>query len=289
VGRIAHRPPRTHALSNSTHPPPAQTAVRNLAESEAAWLSSNIRATNIPLHAPVPLTHRGTAHELCRTLSLPPVTTRVTPRNAFTLGHMRIAAVVGCAAIAVLTGSCSLLAPVAPAVVPTFSATTTTPAPVVPIKAGLPTRCKDLLNGQQLDAVLGLPLSGVVRTVLGQPSPSVGLSYGIPSPSGGYALQLSAETYRDDAAAAARTPVNVDALRTPVVNPIPITIGPTTAMYLPLPDGPFLIASTGIYAVSVTLGPTSFTPDKAPAAAAEVAAMVLTMVRGGTAASAVSP
>ncbi len=224
-----------------------------------------------------------------------PVTTRVTPRNAFTLGNVRLAAVVGCAAIAVLTGSCSLLAPVAPAVVPTFSATTTTPAPVVPVKAGLPTRCKDLLNGQQLDAVLGLPLSGVVRTVLGQPSPSVGLngritcSYGIPSPSGGYALQLSAETYRDDAAAAARTPVNVDALRAPGVNPIPITIGPTTAMYLPLPDGPFLIASTGIYAVSVTLGPTSFTPDKAPAAAAEVAAMVLTRVRGGTAASAVSP
>jgi len=95
--------------------------------------------------------------------------------------------------VTALTGSCSLLAPVAPAVVPTFSATTTTPAPVVPVKAGLPTRCKDLLNGQQLDAVLGLPLSSVVRTVLGQPSPSVGLngritcSYGIPSPSGGYA------------------------------------------------------------------------------------------------------
>jgi len=147
---------------------------------------------------------------------------------------MRSAAIVWCAAVAVglVTGGCSLLAPAAPAVVPTFSTATTTPAPVVPVKAGLPTSCKDLLNGQQLDAVLGLPLSGVVRTVLGQPSPSVGLtgrvtcSYGIPSPSGGYALQLSAETYRDDAAAAARIPVNVDALRTPGVNPIPITIGP---------------------------------------------------------------
>jgi len=179
--------------------------------------------------------------------------------------------------------------------VPTFSTATTTPAPVVPVKAGLPTSCKDLLNGQQLDAVLGLPLSGVVRTVRGQPSPSVGLtgrvtcSYGIPSPSGGYALQLSAETYRDDAAAAARIPVNVDALRTPGVNPIPITIGRMTAMYLPLPDGPFLIASTGIYAVSVTLGPTSFTPDQAPATAAEVAAMVLTRVRGDTAPGVAAP
>ncbi len=47
-----------------------------------------------------------------------------------------------------------------------------------------------------------------------------------------------------------------------------------------------MIASTGIYSVSVTLGPTSFTPDKAPAAAA---AMVLTRVRGGTTASAVAP
>ncbi len=219
----------------------------------------------------------------------------VTPGSAVTLGGMRSAAVVGYAAIAVVTGGCSLLAPAAPAGVPTFSATTTTPTPVVPVKAGLPTSCKDLLNGQQLDAVIGLPLSAVVRTVLGQPSPPVGLtgrvtcSYGIPSPSGGYALQLSAEAYRDDAAATARIPVNVDALRTPGVNPIPITIGPTTAMYLPLPDGPFLIASTGIYAVTVTLGPTSFTPDKAPAAAAAVAAMVLTRMRGGTAAGAVTP
>ena len=51
----------------------------------------------------------------------------------------------------------------------------------------------------------------------------------------------------------------------------------------------FLIASTGVYAVSVTLGPTSFTPDKAPAAAAAVAAMTLTRMRGGTAAGAVTP
>jgi len=50
-----------------------------------------------------------------------------------------------------------------------------------------------------------------------------------------------------------------------------------------------VIASTGIYSVSVTLGPTSFTPDKAPAAAAAVAAMVLTRVRGGTTASAGAP
>ncbi len=146
-----------------------------------------------------------------------------------------------------------------------------------------------------------------MRTVLGQPSPSVGLngritcSYGICTKARGVRRRRGPtdDLPRDrrqrrpkrvgGLAAAARTPVNVDALRTPGVNPIPITIGPTTAMYLPLPDGPFLIASTGIYAVSVTLGPTSFTPDKAPAAAAEVAAMVLTRVRGGTAASAVSP
>lgn len=55
VGRIAHHPPRTHALSNSTHPPSAQTAGRNLAESEAAWLSSNIRAANVPPARPLSL------------------------------------------------------------------------------------------------------------------------------------------------------------------------------------------------------------------------------------------
>jgi len=210
-------------------------------------------------------------------------------------GIVRAAVVVCCAAITAATGGCSLVAPVAPAVVPTFSAPTVTPPSVAVVKAGVPTSCKDLLNGQQLDAVLGLPLSGVVRTVLGQPSPSVGLtnrvtcSYGIPSPAGGYALALSAETYRDDAAAAARIPVNVDALRSPGVDPLPIKIGPTTAMYLPLRDGPFLITSAGIYSVSVTLGPTSFDPAKAPAIAAAVAALVLTRVRGGPAANAATP
>jgi len=219
----------------------------------------------------------------------------VTPGSAHTLGGMRSVAVVWCAAIVFVAGGCSLVSPPAPAVVPTFPATTTTPPSVVAVKAGLPTSCKGLLNGQQLDAVVGLPLSGVVRTVLGQPSPSVGLtgritcSYGIPSPSGGYALQLSAETYRDDAAAAARIPVNVATLRSPGTDPTPIKIGPSTAMYLPLRDGPYLIASTGIYSVSVTLGPTSFNPDKAPATAVAVAAIVLTRVRGGTTASAVAP
>ncbi len=89
-------------------------------------------------------------------------------------------------------------------------------------------------------------------------------SYGIPAPSGGYALQVSAETYCDDAAAAARIPVNVDALRSPETDPIPIKIGPSTAMYLPLHDGPYLIASTGIYSVSVTSAPPASTPIRRP-------------------------
>jgi len=80
--------------------------------------------------------------------------------------------------------------------------------------------------------------------------------------------------------------VNVDALRSPGVDALPIKIGPTTAMHLPLRDGPFLITSAGIYSVSVTLGPTSFDPAKAPAIAAAVAALVLTRVRGGPAANA---
>ena len=65
---------------------------------------------------------------------------------------------------------------------------------------------------------------------LGGPHRKSHLQLRDPSPSGSYALQLSAETYRDDAAAAARIPVNVDALRAPGVNPIPITIGRTTAI-----------------------------------------------------------
>jgi len=151
--------------------------------------------------------------------------------------------------------------------------------------AGFAHHVQDLIDGKRLDATLGLPLSVVVRTVLGQPSPVVGgvgritCSYGIPSPTGGYALQVSATSYRDEAAAAARVPVNVEALRTPGVNPIPIAVGQTTGMYLALPDGPVLLASAGTYSVTLTLGPTSFSPEQAPARAAAVAELVLSQVR----------
>lgn len=192
----------------------------------------------------------------------------------------------GVAATALVAAGCSMLTPVAEPVVPTFPATTTTAAPApASSRTGLPTSCKDLINGQQLDTALGLPLSGVVRSVVGVPSPSVGMtarlscSYGIPSPSGGYALEVSLTTYRDEAAAAARVPVNVEAMRGPGEDPMPIKIGQMTATYLPLHDGPYLIVSSGIYSVSVTLGPTSFAPEEAPARAAAVAGMVLTSVR----------
>jgi len=68
-------------------------------------------------------------------------------------------------------------------------------------------------------------------------------------------------------------------LRTPGVDPLPIKIGRMTAMYLPLRDGPMLIGSTGIYSITVILGPTSFSPDEAPARAAAVAGMALSGVR----------
>ncbi len=53
--------------------------------SDRSWVASlTIRAANVPPARPhVPLTHRGTAHELCRTLSLPPVTTRVTAKRVY--------------------------------------------------------------------------------------------------------------------------------------------------------------------------------------------------------------
>lgn len=199
---------------------------------------------------------------------------------------MRAGVVAGVAAVALMAAGCSLVTPVAEPVVPTFPATTTTAAPPpAPVKAGLPKNCNDLIEGKQLDDAVGLPLSGVVRTVIGQPSPSVGLigrvscSFGIPSPSGGYALELSLTSYRDEEAAAARVPINVEALRTPGVDPLPIKIGRMTAMYLPLRDGPMLIGSTGVYSITVILGPTSFSPDEAPARAAAVAGMALSGVR----------
>lgn len=128
-------------------------------------------------------------------------------------------------------------------------------------------------------------MSVVVQTMIGQPSPAVGLTgrvscrYGIPSPSGGYALDLSVTSYRDDVAAAARIPLNVEALRTPGINPVPVTVGQLAGMYLPLTDGPLLIASAGIYSVTITLGPTSFAPDEALSRAEAVAGMVLSGVR----------
>jgi hypothetical protein len=199
---------------------------------------------------------------------------------------MRAGVVMAVAAVALTAAGCSLISPVAAPVVPTFPATTTTAAPASSgAKPVLPANCKDLIDGQQLDKALGLPLSAVVKTVVGQPSPSVGqtgrvsCSYGIPSAAHTYALELSLTSYRDPSAAAARVPVNVDALRTPGVEPLPIPIGGMTGMYLALRDGPMLIASSGIYSVTVTLGPTSFSPKAAIGSAAAVAGMVLTNVR----------
>lgn len=189
-------------------------------------------------------------------------------------------------AVALMAGGCALVAPVAAPVVPTFPATVTTPPPTsTGPKPVLPTRCTDLIDGRQLDKTLGLPLSPVVRTIIGQPSPSVGMTgrvscrYGIPSPSGTYALELSLSSYRDVSAAAERVPVNVEALRTPGTEPIPLTIGELSGTYLPLRDGPLLIASAGIYSVTVTLGPTSFSPEDALASAAAVAGLALTSAR----------
>lgn len=199
---------------------------------------------------------------------------------------MRVGLAAGIAAIALSAAGCALVSPVAAPVVPTFPATTTTAAPNSgAARPELPTRCQDLIDGAQLDNALGLPLSAVVKTTVGQPSPSVGLtgrvscSYGLPSPSGGYALELSLTTYRDAASAAARVPVNVEALTVPGMNPVPVTIGALSGFYLALPDGPLLIASAGIYSLTVSLGPTSFSPNEALSRAGTVAGMVLTSVR----------
>lgn len=190
-------------------------------------------------------------------------------------------------ALTTATAGCSLLSPVAAPVVPTFPVTTA-PAPkagATDAKPNLPSSCKDLIDGQQLDKALDLPLSAVVRTVVGQPSPSVGQTgrvscrYGIPSPSNTYALEFSLTSYRDGPSAAARVPVNVEALRTPGVDPVPVTAGAMTGEYLALPDGPMLIASAGLYSITVSLGPTSFTPEAAIRSAAAVAGLALTSVR----------
>ncbi|WP_127783484.1 hypothetical protein [Rhodococcus sp. X156] len=201
---------------------------------------------------------------------------------------MRAGLAIGVAAIAVLAGGCSLVSPVAAPVVPTFPATTSaTPPPATAqlTKEGLPTSCKDLMNGDQLDAALGMPLSAVVKTLVGVPNPDIGLtgrvtcSYGIPSPAGTYALEVSLTAYTDVAAAAVRVPVTVEARRTPGVEAVPLTIGRMNASYLALPDGPVLVAATGTYAILVSMAPGSVTPEQAPGALAAVAGMALTNVQ----------
>jgi len=91
---------------------------------------------------------------------------------------MRSAAVAGAVGAAWVAAGRSLGAPVAaPLVVPTFPRTTTTAPSTAPAnQPGLPTTCQDLIDGKPLDATLGLSLSVVVRIVLGQPSPAVGLT-----------------------------------------------------------------------------------------------------------------
>jgi len=71
VASLTVRPALTPCRTPRTHPQPRLQVETSPSPKRLA--SSNIRAANVPHARPhVPLTHRGTAHELCRTLSRPP-------------------------------------------------------------------------------------------------------------------------------------------------------------------------------------------------------------------------
>jgi hypothetical protein len=105
--------------------------------------------------------------------------------------------------------------------VPTFAQTPpTSTAPAAPEPGSrLPTDCAQLLAGDELAALFGLPVDGLaVRTVLGAPSPSVGreerltCTYtlsGPGDPGQGVVLRTTVGAYRDAAAARAQHERNV--------------------------------------------------------------------------------
>jgi len=150
-----------------------------------------------------------------------------------------------------------------PVAVPSFSLPVAPPAaPLPPRPTLVPTDCTELLAGSpDVSALLGQPLGSVsTRTVIGQPSPSVGQLERVTC---GYILDgrdapglvLTVAAFTDPDSANAQRERNTAAERTDTRTLERPALGGVSATLLREPGRDLLLASYGRYTVTASIGP----------------------------------
>jgi hypothetical protein len=175
--------------------------------------------------------------------------------------------------------------------VPTFVSPTTAASSTATTSAGpsLPAECGALLNSQNVDLALGVPLVGRVRSIVGVPEPAikrlerVTCQYGLPEapPPAGQPvpvpLEISVSVYADEASATERVADTVQSERDRGAAPTTVPVGPAEGTVLVTADRRLLVASSGVHTVAVTILP-GIVDDRVAAVLADIGGRVLTTI-----------
>jgi len=183
-------------------------------------------------------------------------------------------------AVAAAAG-CSRPPPPTPPIVPTIATPSiASESPVPPAAPVLPANCGAMVPGDQLDVVLGLPVSATVSVIFGEAIPGIGRTgritcrYGVPA-AGTYPLDITLNSYSTPQQAVDRVTVTVTAAEQRGVGSSTVPAGGVDGRYLPFPEGGLVVASAGVYSVAVTMSPTLLPPPLVSARAAAIAGIVL--------------
>ncbi len=203
-------------------------------------------------------------------------------------------ALVGWALVVCALGvGCTSGSPAPEPTVPAFtSSTDASTSSVAPTSTGprLPLECGALLNSQNVDLALGVPLVGRVRSIVGVPEPTISrlerltCQYGLPEvppPAGQPAppipLEVSVSVYADEAAATERVGETVQSERGRGAAPTTVSVGPVQGTVLVTTDRRLLVASSGVHTVAVTLAP-GMVDDRVAAVLSDLGGRVLTTI-----------
>ena len=195
-------------------------------------------------------------------------------------------------AVCALSVGCASGSPAPEPTVPAFSSSATATSSAAPTSTGprLPANCGAVLNSQNVDLALGVPLVGRVRSIVGVPEPKISrlerltCQYGLPEvppPAGQPAppipLEVSVSVYADEASATERVGETVQSERANGAAPTTVAVGPVEGTVLVTADRRLLVASSGVHTVAVTLAP-GLVDDRVAAVLADLGGRVLTTV-----------
>lgn len=171
---------------------------------------------------------------------------------------------------------------------PSFSSTTSA-ASATTIRAAprLPADCSSLITTQNVDLVLGYPLVGRVRGIVGIPEPKINrlervtCQYGLPDPpppgQSPVPLEISVSRYADEASAAARVNDTIESQRARGAAPSNVPVGGVNGTVLISADQRLLVAVAGPLTVAVSLAP-GLADDRAADVLSDIGGQVITAV-----------